>query len=90
VKVGHKLATLTLLAGCNDMGGTLMEESISREAGADAGEYTSVDELRAMIRSVGRIPRQRNTLYGLIDEPEHEIGDVANQGYAASGWSGSS
>ena len=88
VKVGHKLAALTLLAGCNDLGGTLMEESISREAGADAGEYTSVEELCAMARSVGRIPRQRNTLYGLIDEPEHGI--QATQSYAVSGWSGSS
>jgi FO synthase len=88
VKVGHKLAALTLLAGCNDLGGTLMEESISREAGADAGEFTSVEELCAMARSAGRIPRQRNTLYGLIDEPEDEIDDVGNQGYAAGGWSG--
>jgi FO synthase len=90
VKVGHKLAALTLLAGCNDLGGTLMEESISREAGADAGEFTSVDELCAMARSAGRIPRQRNTLYGLIDEPEDEIDDVANEGYAAGGWGGGS
>ena len=45
VKLGHRLAQLTLRAGCNDFGGTLMEESISREAGADAGEYTSVEEI---------------------------------------------
>jgi FO synthase len=88
VKVGHRLATLTLLAGCNDLGGTLMEESISREAGADAGEYTSVEDLRAMIESVGRIPRQRTTLYRLIDEPVHEAESTA-EGHAASGWSGS-
>jgi FO synthase len=90
VKVGHKLAALTLLAGCNDLGGTLMEESISREAGADAGEYTSVEELCAMARSMGRIPRQRTTLYGLIDEPANDIHDVGNEGYAAGGWGGSS
>ena len=43
VKLGHELAQLTLLRACNDFGGTLMEESISREAGADAGEYTPVE-----------------------------------------------
>ena len=90
VKVGHKLAALTLLAGCNDLGGTLMEESISREAGADAGEYTSVEELCAMARSLGRIPRQRTTLYGLIDEPANGIHEIGNEGYAAGGWGGSS
>jgi len=95
VKLGHRLSTLSLMAGCNDMGGTLMEESISREAGADAGEFTSVEELRAMITSMGRIPRQRNTLYGLIDEPggtdnpDDEVYDLHEQSYATSGWSGS-
>jgi FO synthase subunit 2 len=88
VKVGHALATLTLMAGCNDLGGTLMEESISREAGADAGEFTSVEELRTMIESVGRIPRQRTTLYRLMDEPYHET-EAPVEGHAARGWSGS-
>jgi len=69
VKLGHQLASLSLDAGCNDIGGTLMEESISREAGADAGEYTSAEELQAMIQRMHRVPRQRNTLYGSIDEP---------------------
>jgi len=90
VKVGHKLATLTLRAGCNDLGGTLMEESISREAGADAGEYTTVEELRAMARGAGRIPRQRTTLYRLIDEMQDGGHHVANESYAAGGWGGSS
>src|SRR5581483_5405220 len=45
VKLGHRLAQLSLRAGCDDFGGTLMEESISREAGADAGEYTSAEEI---------------------------------------------
>jgi CofH subfamily radical SAM domain protein len=88
VKVGHALATLTLKAGCNDLGGTLMEESISREAGADAGEFTSVEDLRAMIESVGRIPRQRTTLYRLMDEP-HDETEIPVEGHAARGWSGS-
>ena len=53
VKLGHRLAQLSLRAGCNDFGGTLMEESISREAGADAGEYTSVEEIEALVRGDG-------------------------------------
>ena len=69
VKLGHELSTLSLAAGCNDLGGTLMEESISREAGADAGEFTSVEELEAMIRRMGRTPRQRNTVYGDAEAP---------------------
>jgi len=63
VKLGHELAALSLAAGVNDFGGTLMEESISREAGADAGEYTSAEEIECLVRSMGRSPRQRTTLY---------------------------
>jgi FO synthase len=63
VKLGHDLAQLSLKAGANDFGGTLMEESISREAGADAGEYTPVDEIRRLIEAVGRRPVERTTLY---------------------------
>jgi len=66
VKLGHRLAQLTLRAGCNDFGGTLMEESISREAGADAGEYTSVEEIDALVRAMGRTPVERTTLYRRI------------------------
>jgi CofH subfamily radical SAM domain protein len=68
VKLGHRLAQLSLRAGCNDFGGTLMEESISREAGADAGEYTSVEEIEALVRAMGRTPVQRTTLYGRIGD----------------------
>ena len=63
VKLSHELAQLSLLAGANDFGGTLMEESISREAGADAGEYTPVEEIRRLIAEVGRRPVERTTLY---------------------------
>ncbi len=63
VKLGHELAAFSLQAGCNDFGGTLMEESISREAGADAGEYTTAEEIVAWCASVGRPARQRTTLY---------------------------
>jgi len=68
VKLGHRLSQLTLRAGCNDFGGTLMEESISREAGADAGEYTSADEIETLVRAMGRVPVQRTTLYGRLNQ----------------------
>lgn len=70
VKLGHRLAQLSLRAGCNDFGGTLMEESISREAGADAGEYTPAETIAALIRDMDREPRQRTTLYGQVGEQE--------------------
>jgi FO synthase len=83
VKLGHRLSQLTLRAGCNDFGGTLMEESISREAGADAGEYTSVEEIEALVRAMGRRPMQRTTLYRRLG------GDGAGDaGDGARGWRG--
>jgi FO synthase len=68
VKLGHELAGASLAAGVNDFGGTLMEESISREAGATAGEYTPVEEIEQIVRSMGRTPRQRTTLYGTVEQ----------------------
>ncbi|AKB28276.1 7,8-didemethyl-8-hydroxy-5-deazariboflavin synthase subunit 2 [Methanosarcina siciliae T4/M] len=63
VKLGKKLAQFSLHCGTNDLGGTLMEESISRSAGASHGEMITVDELEWMIHGAGRIPKERNTLY---------------------------
>jgi FO synthase len=83
VKLGHRLAQFTLRAGCNDFGGTLMEESISREAGADAGEYTSVEEIEALVREMGRTPVQRTTLYGRMG------GGAAHAHGGAGRWRGS-
>jgi 2-iminoacetate synthase ThiH len=54
-----------LQAGANDFGGTLMEESISKSAGANFGEYVSPGEFRALIRTIGRIPAERSTTYGI-------------------------
>jgi 2-iminoacetate synthase ThiH len=70
VKINHELAQLSLRAGCNDFGGTLMEESISREAGADAGEYTPVEEIHRLVRGVGRRPVERTTLYRKLEPSE--------------------
>src|SRR5262252_8033107 len=66
VKLNRKLSQLCLHAGANDYGGTLMEENISREAGATAGQYTSPEEFRALILELGRIPAERNTTYSRI------------------------
>ncbi len=66
VKLNRKLSQLCLHAGANDYGGTLMEENISREAGATAGQYTSPEDFQAMILEIGRIPAERNTTYTRI------------------------
>jgi FO synthase len=72
VKMGPKLAQLGLLAGANDFGGTLMEESISRESGADFGENLPPEEIRRLIRDLGRTPVERSTTYRVLrrfDDP---------------------
>ncbi len=66
VKLNKQVSQLCLHAGANDYGGTLMEENISREAGATAGEYTSPEDFQALILEVGRIPAERNTTYSRI------------------------
>ena len=63
VKLGRENSQLMLLAGADDYGGTLFEESISRLAGAIAGQYISTAEFQERILEMGRIPAQRNTLY---------------------------
>src|SRR5438874_519311 len=66
VKLNSKLSQLCLQAGANDYGGTLMEENISREAGATAGQYTSPEDFQQLILELGRIPSERNTSYTKI------------------------
>ena len=66
VKLNRRLSQLCLEAGANDYGGTLMEENISREAGATAGQYTSPEDFQSLIREIGRIPAERNTTYSRI------------------------
>lgn len=63
VKLGLGSGARLLAAGCNDIGGTLMNESISRAAGASHGQLATPEELEAAIRSMGRTPVRRNTLY---------------------------
>src|SRR6266540_2736202 len=68
VKLGPEGVAAALRAGVNDLGGTLMNESISRSAGAEHGQEFPPERMEELIRSLGRVPRQRTTLYG--DAPE--------------------
>ena len=73
VKLGFEMSLACLQAGANDFSGTLMEESISKAAGATFGEYVSPEEFRARIRSIGRVPAERTTTYKirqLFDDPQ--------------------
>jgi len=73
VKLGFEVSLACLQAGANDFSGTLMEESISKAAGATFGEYVSPEEFRARIRSIGRVPAERTTTYKirrLFDDPK--------------------
>ena len=67
VKQGPDFAQFCLTAGANDFGGTLMEEQISRFAGASYGQYFPPEEFRKLTREIGRIPAERNTTYGILN-----------------------
>lgn len=69
VKLGLEGGARLLEAGCNDIGGTLMNESISRAAGAAHGQLATPEELEAAIRGMGRTPARRNTVYERIETP---------------------
>jgi len=64
VKLGPAGVGAALQAGVNDLGGTLMNESISRSAGSEHGQELTPEAMEALIRASGRTPRQRTTLYG--------------------------
>ncbi|MEO9255800.1 MAG: 5-amino-6-(D-ribitylamino)uracil--L-tyrosine 4-hydroxyphenyl transferase CofH, partial [Tepidiformaceae bacterium] len=68
VKMGEAGVKACLQAGANDMGGTLMNESISKAAGAEFGQELPPDEMERIIKDIGRKPVQRTTLYGLAPE----------------------
>jgi FO synthase len=68
VKLGREGVAAALRAGVNDLGGTLMNESISRSAGAQHGQELPPEAMEELIRSAGRTPRQRTTLYGEVPE----------------------
>jgi FO synthase len=68
VKMGAEGVAACLNSGVNDLGGTLMNESITRAAGADHGQEWPPALLEETIRNMGRVPRMRNTLYGNVSE----------------------
>jgi len=75
VKLGFETSLACLQAGANDFSGTLMEENISKAAGATFGEYVSPEEFRAKIRTIGRVPAERTTTYKirrLFAHPEED------------------
>jgi FO synthase len=67
VKMGPEGARVCLDAGVNDLGGTLMDESISRAAGASHGQEMTPADMEAAILAAGRIPRQRTTVYAYVE-----------------------
>src|SRR2546423_9534292 len=84
VKEGPRLAQYLLSAGANDVGGTLMNESISTSAGAQYGQLIAPRELRRLIRDAGRTPAQRKTSYEILkvysaqDEELSELDHVSD------------
>jgi FO synthase len=79
VKMGPAGAAISLNAGANDLGGTLMNESISRAAGTQHGQEFPPEEMEKLIRSIGRVPQQRTTLYGEVDEERRAASFVAGE-----------
>jgi len=82
VKLGFETSLACLRAGANDFSGTLMEESISKAAGATFGEYVSPEEFRARIRSIRRVPAERTTTYKIrhiFEQSENDPRTVPSQ-----------
>lgn len=70
VKNGPKASQIILNSGANDFGGTLMDEAISRSAGAPFGENMDPKEFNRLILDLGRVPAVRNTLYQILEWPQ--------------------
>jgi FO synthase len=83
VKLGDDLCRDVLTGGANDIGGTLMEETISRMAGADNGSFRTITQLAEMVAPTGRPMRQRTTTYGEVPA-ERLAAAAASDGVCAS------
>ncbi|HEY2288078.1 MAG TPA: bifunctional FO biosynthesis protein CofGH [Streptosporangiaceae bacterium] len=79
VKLGEDACRDVLRGGVNDLGGTLMEETISRMAGSENGSYKTISDLRALVAPTGRTLRQRTTSYG-TPAPERVAAAAASDG----------
>ena len=77
--MGHEGVKACLNAGANDLGGTLMNESITRAAGASHGQETSPEEMMVMIEACQRIPQQRSTAYGAVSAERIAAGRGAGE-----------
>jgi FO synthase len=75
--MGPAGAAVCLKSGANDLGGTLMNESISRAAGTRHGQEFPPHEMEALIRSIGLVPMQRDTLYRPVPEERRAASMVA-------------
>jgi FO synthase len=76
-----------LRSGGNDLGGTLMDETITRSAGAGHGQEMPPQAMEALIRSIGRTPRRRTTIYGEAPAERHRHSIAARGAGAAIGYS---
>ncbi|MFW5420287.1 bifunctional FO biosynthesis protein CofGH [Nocardiopsis sp. CNT-189] len=83
VKLAEETCRTLLRGGVNDVGGTLMEETISRMAGSGNGSYKTISDIRALVEPVGRPLRQRTTLYGEVPEERRRAAEACD-GVAAS------
>jgi FO synthase len=84
VKLGPEGVAAALRAGVNDLGGTLMNESISRAAGAEHGQELAPEAMETLIRANGRVPRQRTTLYA--DAPPERVAASFDAAPLAEPW----
>jgi FO synthase len=80
VKMGREGVKACLRSGANDLGGTLMDETITRAAGASHGQEMTPAEMERTIRSLGRRPRQRDTLYRTVAEERYRASFAAPAG----------
>jgi FO synthase len=76
VKLGPEGSAEMLRSGANDLGGTLMEETISRMAGSSYGSYKSVRDIKAIAAAAGRPTRQRTTTYGDVSAERAAVGEL--------------
>jgi len=83
VKMGPDGVKACLTAGANDLGGTLMDETITRSAGAAHGQEMTPEAMERIIRSLGRVPRQRNTVYGSVSAERYRASFVPRRALAA-------
>jgi 7,8-didemethyl-8-hydroxy-5-deazariboflavin synthase CofH subunit len=79
VKLGPGMSQMCLQAGANDFGGTLINERISRMAGATTGQYMPPEEFERLILDLGRIPAERTTLYQIVHEGQRHYDPLQPQ-----------